>query len=148
MDGNFFLQFYGLSIIFVTIQLYFTMLQFMCIKIQQRKTNEYQGFSFHIGRCLFKKYIYTSCGKWKGYNLIYFPLQQKFSFGTSALILCSYYFQSICALLHVNKIFEVGISEDLREELKYLNLDIVEKVLHICSIRVLSYTLQLKWFYF
>jgi len=30
--------------------------------------------------------------------------------------------------LHVNKIFEVGMSEDLREELKYLNLDIVEKV--------------------
>ncbi|KAG5053381.1 hypothetical protein JHK87_005579 [Glycine soja] len=34
---------------------------------------------------------------------------------------------SICALLHVNEIFEVGISEGLREELKYLNLDIVEK---------------------
>ncbi|KAK8467153.1 hypothetical protein PHAVU_008G268900 [Phaseolus vulgaris] len=36
--------------------------------------------------------------------------------------------KSICALLHVNKIFEVGISEGLREELKYLNLDIVEKL--------------------
>uniref|UniRef100_A0A0R0LCR4 DNA mismatch repair protein MSH5 n=1 Tax=Glycine max TaxID=3847 RepID=A0A0R0LCR4_SOYBN len=35
--------------------------------------------------------------------------------------------KSICALLHVNEIFEVGISEGLREELKYLNLDIVEK---------------------
>ncbi|KAL2972959.1 hypothetical protein AAZX31_14G021500 [Glycine max] len=35
--------------------------------------------------------------------------------------------KSICAMLHVNKIFEVGISEGLREELKYLNLDIVEK---------------------
>ncbi|KAG5081675.1 hypothetical protein JHK86_005740 [Glycine max] len=34
---------------------------------------------------------------------------------------------SICALLHVNEIFEVGISKGLREELKYLNLDIVEK---------------------
>ncbi|KAH1263728.1 DNA mismatch repair protein MSH5 [Glycine max] len=35
--------------------------------------------------------------------------------------------KSICALLHVNEIFEVGISKGLREELKYLNLDIVEK---------------------
>ncbi|KAK7320377.1 hypothetical protein VNO77_29795 [Canavalia gladiata] len=35
--------------------------------------------------------------------------------------------KSICALLHINKIFEVGISEGLREELKYLNLDMVEK---------------------
>ncbi|XP_057724377.1 DNA mismatch repair protein MSH5 [Arachis stenosperma] len=35
--------------------------------------------------------------------------------------------KSICALLHLGKIFEVGISEGLREELKYLNLDIVEK---------------------
>ncbi|XP_057441153.1 DNA mismatch repair protein MSH5 isoform X2 [Lotus japonicus] len=35
--------------------------------------------------------------------------------------------KSICALLHINKIFEVGISEALQEELKYLNLDIIEK---------------------
>ncbi|WVY91279.1 hypothetical protein V8G54_036793 [Vigna mungo] len=42
--------------------------------------------------------------------------------------------KSICALLHVNKIFEVGISEDLREELKYLNLDIVEKVIGVIDL--------------
>ncbi|GMP52407.1 hypothetical protein CsSME_00018231 [Camellia sinensis var. sinensis] len=32
----------------------------------------------------------------------------------------------ICSLLHVNKIFEVGISGSLREQMKYLNLDIVQ----------------------
>ncbi|KAK6229742.1 hypothetical protein SCA6_018693 [Theobroma cacao] len=35
--------------------------------------------------------------------------------------------QSVCSLLHVNKIFEVGISENLREHMEYLNLDIVAK---------------------
>ncbi|KAL3508470.1 hypothetical protein ACH5RR_027871 [Cinchona calisaya] len=35
--------------------------------------------------------------------------------------------KSICSLLHINKIFEVGTSETLREQLKYLNLDIVEQ---------------------
>ncbi|EXB66342.1 MutS protein-5-like protein [Morus notabilis] len=35
--------------------------------------------------------------------------------------------KSVCSLLHVNKIFEVGISESLREHARYLNLDIVEK---------------------
>ncbi|PSR95594.1 DNA mismatch repair protein [Actinidia chinensis var. chinensis] len=34
---------------------------------------------------------------------------------------------SICSLLHVNKIFEVGISGSLREQVKYLNLDIVQE---------------------
>lgn len=38
--------------------------------------------------------------------------------------------QSICSLLHVNKIFEVGMSENLKENMKYFNLDIVEKVLN------------------
>jgi len=36
--------------------------------------------------------------------------------------------QSICSLLHINKIFEVGISDTLREQLEHLNLDIIEKV--------------------
>ncbi|KAK4491737.1 hypothetical protein RD792_002512 [Penstemon davidsonii] len=36
--------------------------------------------------------------------------------------------QSICSLLHINKIFEVGISETLQEQLKHLNLDIIMKV--------------------
>ncbi|XP_065044952.1 DNA mismatch repair protein MSH5-like isoform X3 [Musa acuminata AAA Group] len=33
----------------------------------------------------------------------------------------------ICSLLHINKIFEVGISEYLQEKLEYLKLDLVEK---------------------
>ncbi|KAL6536158.1 MutS protein msh5 [Orobanche hederae] len=37
------------------------------------------------------------------------------------------FLKSICSLLHINKIFEVGISETLQEQLKYLNLDIIEK---------------------
>ncbi|KAL2316742.1 hypothetical protein Fmac_030618 [Flemingia macrophylla] len=50
--------------------------------------------------------------------------------------------KSICALLHVNKIFEVGISEGLREELKYLNLDIVEKA-SSCITTDLAYVYEL-----
>ncbi|KAF3453432.1 hypothetical protein FNV43_RR03872 [Rhamnella rubrinervis] len=37
------------------------------------------------------------------------------------------FLKSVCSLLHINKIFEVGISESLREHLKYLNLNIVDK---------------------
>ncbi|KAK6230239.1 hypothetical protein QUC31_001757 [Theobroma cacao] len=37
------------------------------------------------------------------------------------------FLKSVCSLLHVNKIFEVGISENLREHMEYLNLDIVAK---------------------
>ncbi|KAK6124596.1 hypothetical protein DH2020_041664 [Rehmannia glutinosa] len=37
------------------------------------------------------------------------------------------FLKSICSLLHINKIFEVGISETLQEQLKHLNLDIIEK---------------------
>ncbi|KAK7372012.1 hypothetical protein VNO80_05380 [Phaseolus coccineus] len=50
--------------------------------------------------------------------------------------------KSICALLHVNKIFEVGISEGLREELKCLNLDIVEKA-SSCITAELGYVYEL-----
>ncbi|CAA3014557.1 DNA mismatch repair MSH5 [Olea europaea subsp. europaea] len=39
----------------------------------------------------------------------------------------SAFLKSICSLLHINKIFEVGISVTLREQLAYLNLDVVEK---------------------
>ncbi|PON91946.1 DNA mismatch repair [Trema orientale] len=35
--------------------------------------------------------------------------------------------KSVCSLLHVNKIFEVGISESLQEHARYLHLDIIEK---------------------
>ena len=38
------------------------------------------------------------------------------------------FLQSVCALLHLGKIFEVGISENLQEHAKYLNLNIVEQV--------------------
>ncbi|MED6216163.1 MutS protein msh5 [Stylosanthes scabra] len=50
--------------------------------------------------------------------------------------------KSICALLHLGKIFEVGISEGLREELKYLNLDIVEKA-SSCISTELAYVYEL-----
>ncbi|XP_020554165.1 DNA mismatch repair protein MSH5 isoform X1 [Sesamum indicum] len=43
------------------------------------------------------------------------------------------FLKSICSLLHINKIFEVGISETLREQLKHLNLDIIEKAGHYMS---------------
>ncbi|KAB5534340.1 hypothetical protein DKX38_017426 [Salix brachista] len=37
------------------------------------------------------------------------------------------FLKSVCALLHLGKIFEVGISENLQEHAKYLNLNIVEQ---------------------
>ncbi|OVA07809.1 DNA mismatch repair protein MutS [Macleaya cordata] len=37
------------------------------------------------------------------------------------------FLKSICSLLHINKIFEVGISESLRERARSLNLSILEK---------------------
>ncbi|XP_070008947.1 DNA mismatch repair protein MSH5 isoform X2 [Nicotiana sylvestris] len=37
------------------------------------------------------------------------------------------FLKSVCALLHISKIFEVGISGSLYEELKYLGLDIIER---------------------
>ncbi|XP_077243681.1 MUTS-homologue 5 isoform X2 [Tasmannia lanceolata] len=39
----------------------------------------------------------------------------------------SAFLKSICSLLHINKLFEVGVSECLHERLEHLNLDIVEK---------------------
>ncbi|KAF5949430.1 hypothetical protein HYC85_011423 [Camellia sinensis] len=53
-------------------------------------------------------------GDWTAFLKVKFPLSW-------------YLFRSICSLLHVNKIFEVGISGSLREQMKYLNLDIVQK---------------------
>ncbi|KAL6529464.1 MutS protein msh5 [Orobanche gracilis] len=49
---------------------------------------------------------------------------------------------SICSLLHINKIFEVGISETLQEQLKYLNLDIIEKA-GLCISIDLAYVYEL-----
>ncbi|XP_058210844.1 DNA mismatch repair protein MSH5 isoform X6 [Rhododendron vialii] len=37
------------------------------------------------------------------------------------------FLKSICSLLHVNKIFEVGVSGSLLEQVKYLKLDIIQK---------------------
>lgn len=37
-------------------------------------------------------------------------------------------FQCICSLLHINKIFEVGISEHLANKLQHMNIDLIGKV--------------------
>ncbi|XP_073153952.1 DNA mismatch repair protein MSH5 isoform X6 [Henckelia pumila] len=37
------------------------------------------------------------------------------------------FLKSMCSLLHINKIFEVGISETLQVQLNHLNVDMVEK---------------------
>ncbi|XP_028796757.1 DNA mismatch repair protein MSH5 [Neltuma alba] len=50
--------------------------------------------------------------------------------------------KSICALLHINKIFEVGISEGLREELRRLDLNIIEKAAS-CITTELAYIYEL-----
>ncbi|KAJ4844394.1 MutS protein msh5 [Turnera subulata] len=52
------------------------------------------------------------------------------------------FLKSICALLHVAKIFEVGISESLREHLKDLNLNIVEQAT-LCITTELAYVYEL-----
>jgi DNA mismatch repair protein MSH5 len=44
-------------------------------------------------------------------------------------------FQCVCSLLHINKIFEVGISEHLANKLQHMNIDLVEKV--VVSLRVM-----------
>ncbi|KAL7257673.1 hypothetical protein ACSBR1_003898 [Camellia fascicularis] len=53
----------------------------------------------------------------------------KFNSPSSACITGDWtaFLKSIYSLLHVNKIFEVGISGSLQEKMKYLNLDIVQK---------------------
>ncbi|XP_042519360.1 DNA mismatch repair protein MSH5 isoform X3 [Macadamia integrifolia] len=52
------------------------------------------------------------------------------------------FLKSICSLLHVNKIFEVGISESLREHAKSLNLDIAEKAA-LCISQELAFVYEL-----
>ncbi|KAJ7960788.1 DNA mismatch repair protein MSH5 [Quillaja saponaria] len=52
------------------------------------------------------------------------------------------FLKTVCALLHVNKIFEVGISEGLREQLQNLNLDIVKKA-SSCITTELAYVYEL-----
>ncbi|XP_057980785.1 DNA mismatch repair protein MSH5 [Malania oleifera] len=52
------------------------------------------------------------------------------------------FLKSVCSLLHVNKIFEVGISESLQEHVKYLNLDIIEKA-SLCITTELAYVHEL-----
>ncbi|KAK7300056.1 hypothetical protein RJT34_10888 [Clitoria ternatea] len=71
-------------------------------------------------------------------------LMKKFD-SPSSICTCSDWaalLKSICALLHVNKIFEVGISEGLREELEHLNLDIVERA-SSCITTELAYVYEL-----
>ncbi|KAE8720454.1 DNA mismatch repair protein MSH5 [Hibiscus syriacus] len=50
--------------------------------------------------------------------------------------------KSICSLLHVNKIFEVGISESLRDHMECLNVDIVAKA-SSCITTDLAYVYEL-----
>ncbi|MCD7465564.1 MutS protein msh5 [Datura stramonium] len=50
--------------------------------------------------------------------------------------------ESVCAILHISKIFEVGISGSLLEELKYLHLDIVEQAGFLISVD-LAYVCEL-----
>ncbi|GAV72902.1 MutS_V domain-containing protein/MutS_III domain-containing protein, partial [Cephalotus follicularis] len=71
-------------------------------------------------------------------------LLKKFNSPSSMCTSCDWtaFLKSICALLHVNKIFEVGISESLRGHLKYLNLDIVEKA-GSCITTELAYVYEL-----
>ncbi|RXH82842.1 hypothetical protein DVH24_003340 [Malus domestica] len=52
------------------------------------------------------------------------------------------FLKSVCSLLHVNKIFEVGVSESLQEHAKYFNLDIVEKAAS-CITTELAYVYEL-----
>lgn len=52
------------------------------------------------------------------------------------------FLKSVCALLHLGKIFEVGISENLQEHAKYLNLNIVEKACS-CITTELAYVYEL-----
>ncbi|KAE8125525.1 hypothetical protein FH972_020320 [Carpinus fangiana] len=52
------------------------------------------------------------------------------------------FLKSVCSLLHVNKIFEVGISETLREHLERFNLDIVEEAAS-CITTDLAYVYEL-----
>ncbi|KAL7237629.1 hypothetical protein ACSBR2_003852 [Camellia fascicularis] len=57
------------------------------------------------------------------------PLPLKFNSPSSACTTGDWtaFLKSICSLLLVNKIFEVGISGSLQEQMKYLKLDIVQK---------------------
>ncbi|KAM3344114.1 DNA mismatch repair protein MSH5 isoform X8 [Capsicum galapagoense] len=52
------------------------------------------------------------------------------------------FLKTVCALLHIRKIFEVGISGSLQEELKYLNLDIIERAGFFISVD-LAYVCEL-----
>ncbi|KAL3576459.1 hypothetical protein D5086_021742 [Populus alba] len=52
------------------------------------------------------------------------------------------FLKSVCALLHLGKIFEVGISENLQEHAKYLNLNIVEQACS-CITTELAYVYEL-----
>ncbi|XP_023641569.1 DNA mismatch repair protein MSH5 isoform X4 [Capsella rubella] len=52
------------------------------------------------------------------------------------------FLKSISALLHVNKIFEVGVSESLKEHMRRFNLDIIEKA-GLCISTELDYIYEL-----
>lgn len=52
------------------------------------------------------------------------------------------FLKSIGSLLHIRKIFEIGISERLQEHVNHLNLDIVEKA-SLCITTELAYIYEL-----
>ncbi|KAJ8754599.1 hypothetical protein K2173_010690 [Erythroxylum novogranatense] len=52
------------------------------------------------------------------------------------------FLKSVCSFLHVGKIFEVGISENLQHHVNYLNLDIVEQA-GSCISTQLAYVYEL-----
>ncbi|KAB2086235.1 hypothetical protein ERO13_A04G013900v2 [Gossypium hirsutum] len=52
------------------------------------------------------------------------------------------FLKSVCSLLHVSKIFEVGISENLREHIECLNVDVVTKA-RSCLTAELAYVYEL-----
>ncbi|XP_038985235.1 DNA mismatch repair protein MSH5 isoform X2 [Phoenix dactylifera] len=52
------------------------------------------------------------------------------------------FLECICSLLHINKIFQVGISEYLQERLEYLNLGLVDKA-NSCIAMELVYVFDL-----
>ncbi|KAF8009140.1 hypothetical protein BT93_J0202 [Corymbia citriodora subsp. variegata] len=54
----------------------------------------------------------------------------------------SAFLKSVSSLLHLNKILEVGVSEGLREQVKYLNTDILEKA-SSCITTELAYIYEL-----
>nr|VDC72006.1 unnamed protein product [Brassica rapa] len=88
--------------------------------------------------------FFISCTHLVLLNISFLCENKKFNSPTS---LCTSndwtaFMKSIGALLHVNKIFEVGVSESLREHMRRFNLDIIEKA-GLCISTELDYVYEL-----